>query len=461
MVRTAVCSMRNERPYMEDRYSICKNLLPDVHLFAVYDGHGGHTVADALACHLPDFLRSSKTMTSDVATALTGALAGVDARAWQTSVEQLRRTDGRRRRRRAIPLRHTSTFIDGISGGASSSSSSTPSDDGDDNDGDDGDSNKHDDDGGGKRAPRAEEAANYGDYRLHRCGSTACVVIVETHMLTIANVGDSRAIMRVAPSSPSQQHDLKGGSDKRNGDDNSSTNNNDIVQLTRDHKPGGAAERARIERAGGFVATIAGVDRVMGMLSLSRAMGDWYARPYVSQTPDVTRVPLRGDEDYLLIASDGLWDVMSPREAAVVIDRVRADRRQLALIAAAAAAAVAGGEGKEDDNNNSTDDDNDNDDDSSSESGAGGAGGGGIGTGTGAGSESGSGAVSGAPRRRGVPVKQKQRRVQQQVQQQQQHLRVSGPSVARALVDEAIRRGSSDNITVVWVDLSPPSMLVR
>ena len=51
-------------------------------------------------------------------------------------------------------------------------------------------------------------------------------------------------------------------------------------------------------------------------LSLSRAMGDRFAKPAVSGEVEIKQFPVKDDEDeFLLLASDGLWDVMTSQEA--------------------------------------------------------------------------------------------------------------------------------------------------
>jgi serine/threonine protein phosphatase PrpC len=49
----------NIKPFNEDRISIVTRLSerdPDVSIFAVYDGHGGHGCADFLRDHMPRFI---------------------------------------------------------------------------------------------------------------------------------------------------------------------------------------------------------------------------------------------------------------------------------------------------------------------------------------------------------------------------------------------------------------------
>jgi serine/threonine protein phosphatase PrpC len=62
--------------------------------------------------------------------------------------------------------------------------------------------------------------------------------------------------------------------------------------------------------------------RVEGVLAVSRAIGDCSLKPYVTCDPEIVTHELRGEEDlYLVIASDGLWDVMSNEEVARFVIR--------------------------------------------------------------------------------------------------------------------------------------------
>lgn len=51
--------------------------------------------------------------------------------------------------------------------------------------------------------------------------------------------------------------------------------------------------------------------RVLGMLAMSRAIGDNYLKPYVIPEPEVTVTDRTDDDECLILASDGLWDVVS------------------------------------------------------------------------------------------------------------------------------------------------------
>ena len=85
--------------------------------------------------------------------------------------------------------------------------------------------------------------------------------------------------------------------------------------MSTDHKPEAASETRRIQERGGYVANVGGIHRVMGNLSVSRSLGDWYRRPYVIPHPGVSSRVLVGDEAFLLLATDGLWDVFDSHGA--------------------------------------------------------------------------------------------------------------------------------------------------
>lgn len=118
-------------------------------------------------------------------------------------------------------------------------------------------------------------------------GSTAVVALIGKHKIWIANCGDSRAVL------------CRAGK---------------VIQLTDDHKPEREDEAARVEKAGGQVLYWNG-HRVMGVLAMSRAIGDHGLRPYVIPEPEITVLTRCDDDDFLLLASDGLWDVMANQEA--------------------------------------------------------------------------------------------------------------------------------------------------
>lgn len=73
-------------------------------------------------------------------------------------------------------------------------------------------------------------------------------------------------------------------------------------------------ELNRIEESGGRVIFWDG-PRVLGVLAMSRAIGDNYLKPYVISEPEVTVKDRVADDECLILASDGLWDVVSNETA--------------------------------------------------------------------------------------------------------------------------------------------------
>eukprot|EP00542_Grammatophora_oceanica_P021418 CAMPEP_0194046474 /NCGR_PEP_ID=MMETSP0009_2-20130614/21141_1 /TAXON_ID=210454 /ORGANISM="Grammatophora oceanica, Strain CCMP 410" /LENGTH=508 /DNA_ID=CAMNT_0038691777 /DNA_START=385 /DNA_END=1911 /DNA_ORIENTATION=+ len=124
-------------------------------------------------------------------------------------------------------------------------------------------------------------------------GTTACCVsLVGGRRIVCANAGDSRAIVV-----------RKDGS---------------VVRLSRDHKPGMPDETKRITELGGRV-IYWGRWRVEGLLAVSRAIGDASLKPYITSEPEVCEYDVGPDDWFLIISSDGVWDVLDNEEAAHVV----------------------------------------------------------------------------------------------------------------------------------------------
>lgn len=91
-------------------------------------------------------------------------------------------------------------------------------------------------------------------------------------------------------------------------------------QLTIDHKPEREDEIERIKSNGGQVLYFNGA-RVMGLLAMSRAIGDLSLKPYVTPEPDVCILQRTSEDEVLILASDGLWDVVGHQEACTIAIR--------------------------------------------------------------------------------------------------------------------------------------------
>ena len=62
------------------------------------------------------------------------------------------------------------------------------------------------------------------------------------------------------------------------------------------------------ELQGGYVNCRNGVWRVNGSLAISRAIGDPHMKEWIICEPEIRKLPLTSDCDFLIMASDGLWD---------------------------------------------------------------------------------------------------------------------------------------------------------
>uniref|UniRef100_A0A8B9M702 protein-serine/threonine phosphatase n=1 Tax=Accipiter nisus TaxID=211598 RepID=A0A8B9M702_9AVES len=139
-----------------------------------------------------------------------------------------------------------------------------------------------------------EYMRNFSDLRngMDRSGSTAVGVMISPEHVYFINCGDSRAVLY------------------RNGQ---------VCFSTQDHKPCNPREKERIQNAGGSVM----IQRVNGSLAVSRALGDYDYKcvdgkgpteQLVSPEPEVCEI-LRAEEDeFIILACDGIWDVMSNEE---------------------------------------------------------------------------------------------------------------------------------------------------
>jgi len=130
-------------------------------------------------------------------------------------------------------------------------------------------------------------------------GCTAvAALLTHDNKIYVANAGDSRSVIGV-----------KG----------------QVEPLSFDHKPTNDGERARISKAGGYVE----FGRVNGNLALSRALGDFdFKKNYslspqaqiITADPDVTCHEIKEDDEFFVLACDGIWDCLSSQD---VVDFVR------------------------------------------------------------------------------------------------------------------------------------------
>jgi len=124
-------------------------------------------------------------------------------------------------------------------------------------------------------------------------GSTAVTCFIKGKTIYCANAGDSRAVMCRAGKA---------------------------INLSDDHKPMDQVEKERIEKANGFVED----KRVNGTLAVARAMGDFSFKrekkmsaeeQQVTCNPEIRKFTLEGNDEFIILACDGIWDVLTSQEA--------------------------------------------------------------------------------------------------------------------------------------------------
>jgi protein phosphatase 1L len=129
-------------------------------------------------------------------------------------------------------------------------------------------------------------------------GAVSVVALVIGEQLIVANSGDARCVL---------------------------VNNDGTSQrLSVDHKPHLPEEKARIEKEGGFVTSHTSRDgvitsRVCGAIAVSRAFGDVGLQPFLIATPHVSELTSIAGRAGIILACDGLWDVLSDADAAAVM----------------------------------------------------------------------------------------------------------------------------------------------
>lgn len=117
--------------------------------------------------------------------------------------------------------------------------------------------------------------------------------------LLVANAGDCRAVL--------SRHGM-------------------AIEMSKDHRPCCDNERIRIESLGGFIDD----GYLNGQLGVTRALGDWHINGLkefggrvgpLSAEPELKLLTLTKDDEFLIIGSDGIWDVFRSQNAVDFIRR--------------------------------------------------------------------------------------------------------------------------------------------
>jgi len=107
-------------------------------------------------------------------------------------------------------------------------------------------------------------------------------------VLHVANVGDTRGVL------------------SRSGE---------AIRLSYDHKASDKEEIKRITGTGGFVIN----NRVNGILAISRSLGDSSMKEFIIGTPYTFKIDVTDKDEFLIMGSDGLWDVLEDQPAVDLI----------------------------------------------------------------------------------------------------------------------------------------------
>ncbi|XP_028067524.1 putative protein phosphatase 2C 53 isoform X2 [Camellia sinensis] len=112
-------------------------------------------------------------------------------------------------------------------------------------------------------------------------GTCSVTAMIRNGNLVVSNAGDCRAVLS------------RGG----------------VAEvLTDDHRPSRKDERDRIE-----------IWRIQGSLAVSRAFADRHLKQWVVAEPETTLLRITPECEFLILASDGLWDKVSIQEAVDVV----------------------------------------------------------------------------------------------------------------------------------------------
>ena len=130
--------------------------------------------------------------------------------------------------------------------------------------------------------------------KVNEVGNTATVVFINNRLLYCANVGDSSCALL--------------------------GKTNEFITV--EHKCTNKKEMKRIEKEGGKIID----DRLGGILAVSRGLGDFDLKTKgLSCEPNIVKKLIDHSLNYCVLASDGVWDVLSPDEVSKLIQNKKVD----------------------------------------------------------------------------------------------------------------------------------------
>ncbi|KAI8978684.1 phosphatase 2C-like domain-containing protein [Trametes punicea] len=153
-----------------------------------------------------------------------------------------------------------------------------------------------------------EDIRSNPEFARDASGCTAVAALVTKEgKIYVANAGDSRSVISI-----------KG----------------EAKQLSFDHKPQNEKEKNRIVAAGGYIE----YGRVNGNLALARALGDFDYKKnaslgpeaqIITSDPEVIEHTISEEDEFVIIACDGIWDCLSSQQAVNVVRLLISQGRKL------------------------------------------------------------------------------------------------------------------------------------
>nr|GEV82812.1 probable protein phosphatase 2C 60 [Tanacetum cinerariifolium] len=282
-MRYGVSSMQGWRTSMEDAHAALLDLDNSTSFFGVYDGHGGQAVSKFCAKFLhQQVIKHEAYSAGDIGTAAQKSFLRMDEmmcgqRGWRELAILGNKMD------------QFSGMIEGLIWSPRSGNLKALEDN------------------------WSPEEGPHSNYDGPTCGSTACVAIIHNNQLVVANAGDSRCVLS------RKGEGMFGRSEWNAKKENHEQCRRLAYNLSKDHKPDLEVEKERIYKAGGYIQ----FGRVNGSLNLSRAIGDMELKrdktlppekQILTANPDINSVELCDDDDFLVLACDGIWDCMSSQQ---------------------------------------------------------------------------------------------------------------------------------------------------
>ena len=254
--------MQGRRKTMEDAHRVMTDVRPGIHVFATFDGHRGAEVAIFAAQQMPILMETCDLAQNDFQHILRGTFHAIDGLLGDVRYRQ--------------GLLDNSNLNAMVPPGVQ----------------------------GALRAQEMERLVDEEGWYAGLAGCTALVALLDVTQkrLVVANAGDSRAVLC------------------RSGH---------ALALSTDHKPSNDSERMRIEAAGSLVAggRLSTPHSVGGILSVSRGLGSLEHKlkrlqpevQAVTAEPELREVVFAETDEFVLLACDGVWDVMTSEEAVHIV----------------------------------------------------------------------------------------------------------------------------------------------